>query len=972
MAVFEAGHASSMREQQILSDDILPLFDEDDEPEYKNDERTRPKLYTSRCKPIGMTSWATAKRRDATKSTLFCALLAFVLDQMVTAMEIQELFEELLANAKVVAENSPKEPVMVEGGLAMESWSDDEREEQRSATVQLRAARGHLPGGMPWRCSCGNENGDIFGNCYQCKTPKPQETALPVFESLSPALLASSDENEGIVDNAVSDVVEEAREPQAEGTSADESPPTPLTALDRFIIDGQPSFGKRSIAASSSPGCRSSDKKPRCADEKEIVLSRACVSFDVDSSGVKESCHFRTSSLDIIIKSEEFFAGARAALASAGVASSEIQDAYYENRLSKLSLYCITHVLRGNVPRPRLHKFIDSFYQQAREKQERIVCNLKPIGVFLFAEHNSSYDLHDVTEVEDSHLDVEGDMLAGDSGDESSVCSDTSSEVEAMVETKEETKDTRESSKPEFRYFLRECWKEWKGKRRQMRKTSGYSALIPKLFVACVPQQVLGCRATEDGLAVYSVAFGRRTNKPPRLFRIDTLRAGVRILYFFAMRSNGVTYYSTCEEPYTVSPFVDWLLHAMDSHQDFFSRLLLALTPTKKFVAISPNTIERGIIDIEIKEVKKNTDGTDPVEGIAFGGLEAFLQAKIIDRNTLWCACHDPTNKKKFCGSFRRGATFPAHAIRALVWTGTETILVKGVLMLVAGLGKKIIINDSMVKARTNLRLGNNEIYGVHMTSTSAQRYSPPCLTSSLVATLFQKAQSFATATARETGYEYLVEMIGKCQKYTEEVLPSIALGDRPEPPEMPKCVYAPEASNDADEDSEPEWTGWKYLKNIHVHHTSEALVETPMDALENFTTTAAPPPGTKTFVSRASSAFTTMVKKLRRKPRLYMPGWSAWHMAVADPHEKLRSDQVYVINLDGSAYIGGCSVGRYPSHSMHDLKYMEAVEPPPHLIRAPGTIYFSQDGRGNSDLAGGDLDGDYDFVCFLGVPEGI
>ena len=65
----------------------------------------------------------------------------------------------------------------------------------------------------------------------------------------------------------------------------------------------------------------------------------------------------------------------------------------------------------------------------------------------------------------------------------------------------------------------------------------------------------------------------------------------------------------------------------------------------------------------------------------------------------------------------------------------------------------------------------------------------------------------------------------------------------------------------------------------------------------------------------------------------------------------------------------GSCAVGRQPCHTIYDIEIWEAIEPPPDMQVLPlNGIMISALGYVNSEMAGGDLDGDLDWISFCSV----
>ncbi|CAE7800161.1 unnamed protein product, partial [Symbiodinium sp. CCMP2456] len=57
----------------------------------------------------------------------------------------------------------------------------------------------------------------------------------------------------------------------------------------------------------------------------------------------------------------------------------------------------------------------------------------------------------------------------------------------------------------------------------------------------------------------------------------------------------------------------------------------------------------------------------------------------------------------------------------------------------------------------------------------------------------------------------------------------------------------------------------------------------------------------------------------------------------------------------------------RYPCYTATDVQLFEAIVPPPGAAVGINTITYSDQGHGNTLMAGGDLDGDHVMVSFTG-----
>ena len=121
---------------------------------------------------------------------------------------------------------------------------------------------------------------------------------------------------------------------------------------------------------------------------------------------------------------------------------------------------------------------------------------------------------------------------------------------------------------------------------------------------------------------------------------------------------------------------------------------------------------------------------------------------------------------------------------------------------------------------------------------------------------------------------------------------------------------------------------------------------------------------GTQYALRSGQARYAQLAAQVTKTPELYFGNRAYALRAVSDAHDTLTADSCYVI-VAGHPLVGFLTVWRFPCHTITDVETLQAVKPPRGVVVVDNAITFSRHGRGNAGMAGGDYDGDHDFVTF-------
>ena len=120
----------------------------------------------------------------------------------------------------------------------------------------------------------------------------------------------------------------------------------------------------------------------------------------------------------------------------------------------------------------------------------------------------------------------------------------------------------------------------------------------------------------------------------------------------------------------------------------------------------------------------------------------------------------------------------------------------------------------------------------------------------------------------------------------------------------------------------------------------------------------------TKHALMAGLNRLTLSIESLQWSPRLYFGNFSGGAYALAATWK--LPDRQCVLVVDGELVLGEIAVWHCPCHLFTDMEQWTAVRPPPGTFLANNCKYVSTDGYGNSNMTGGDLDGDIIFSALL------
>lgn len=228
------------------------------------------------------------------------------------------------------------------------------------------------------------------------------------------------------------------------------------------------------------------------------------------------------------------------------------------------------------------------------------------------------------------------------------------------------------------------------------------------------------------------------------------------------------------------------------------------------------------------------------------------------------------------------------------------------------------------------------------------------------------RGQALGNPDSRKVVVEAIAAAVRACKSWTLEAVPAMAWssGTRP-PPEV--CSIAGRAL------APPRPPPSRLEADRHAVHRvafsicGDEAEETPLaDLLES---DADPSPaalrrGTKDMLQRGQCNNLLWRSSLARQPRLRFPSVAACLYAVRDVVSELLATACYVVR-NGSVLVGECAVWRYPCHSVGDIEILVAIAPLATAVLPANCLVLSRLGKVTSGMAGGDLDGDLNQVCF-------
>ena len=484
---------------------------------------------------------------------------------------------------------------------------------------------------------------------------------------------------------------------------------------------------------------------------------------------------------------------------------------------------------------------------------------------------------------------------------------------------------------------------------------------------ACIPEAVGPCRLSREiSVPIYVMNWRNRKTKPCTLHPWRPESGGVvdDQLVAFAFRENGLVYYAA--KSALDSPTFSWLLASKSHIDDFYARVPLLLSPCIRFLELDTPLCSRSGEPLRIRRLRTedclNDLKVDCVDGLAECGLSFAKEQGLVDSDVH--ACDDEVT------------VLPAWQFRAVLWTGSHTILAKGVLMVNVALGYELLIPESCIKAQSSARVPGIQ-YGLDVTMTSERPRSFPSLTPSLLAVLHLRIQSVAAADRRQTLAREMSAMLVEMARYTGALIPYRAWNLR-RGSMAPGATRVPlrRVTSGVDTSICPLDHSRFPIHKIDLVCRSEHGATAVQGPLPSVTPTQQllethddPRPrdfrrGNRDMLARGQCLALALRSRHRKRPHFNIPADTFFLLAVSDPANRLAADNCYVI-YEGHAFLGPVAVWRYPCHTTHDIEILTAVEPLPGSILPENSIVLSRKGRVNSGMAGGDLDGDFNCVSF-------
>ena len=105
-------------------------------------------------------------------------------------------------------------------------------------------------------------------------------------------------------------------------------------------------------------------------------------------------------------------------------------------------------------------------------------------------------------------------------------------------------------------------------------------------------------------------------------------------------------------------------------------------------------------------------------------------------------------------------------------------------------------------------------------------------------------------------------------------------------------------------------------------------------------------------------------LKRFNKKPKIYFKGFGCTVYCLVDTSGTLADMECYLVS-DGRVLLGQCTAYRSPMVLPSDTEVMTCVAPPEGMMLEDNCLIFSAKGYGNSNMAGGDYDGDLAMVVF-------
>ncbi|CAE7231574.1 unnamed protein product, partial [Symbiodinium microadriaticum] len=416
-------------------------------------------------------------------------------------------------------------------------------------------------------------------------------------------------------------------------------------------------------------------------------------------------------------------------------------------------------------------------------------------------------------------------------------------------------------------------------------------------------------------------------------------------LQAFSGREDGHLYFSQGE--LHQCPTAAWLLSSVSNLESAYARLQLLFTPST-FQAWDES------LRIHYRPTSFTlNDGVDCKDGQSEVGPEAAVRLGLLSDTR----------------SAARNPLGAALQYRGLVYCSQmdETMLVKGMLVINDRLGSRVYLSESCVKARAP---GRRELpYGLDVVHKTSTKRVPAVLTPSLVAVLRLRVASIADAAERATVDGSLDDLIRAAKSHTEQSLATNAW-------ELPARSLEPAGHPLRESAGEDDFWHTARAPSCAVQMSAGALEEdeapTPLAELQLERREAWPVlqdtpqcalRGTKTA---AALGLTFVISDYEK---CHSPAVSGGVRVISDPYfqdatRALARDHCYLV-FNGKAYAGDVAVWRYPEHTITDTRVLTAELPPAGMILHDNCMVMSCDGKVNSEMAGGDMDGDDIFFTF-------